>query len=449
MKNVPAAALCLLAALRAGALPGGVSPRTGPVDRFECWITNDAAGLAPVDEWDDLRTFGFELGVGLSARLAVHTDYQSFTWRSDSPSTASRIDSLGLALSGVLLDATTRRTRLVSRASVGASLFGDLGGLALQSGHHGWMGIGRSCPETYDAYSSTALALTIAGEASTKDGVVRPALFASVDGDIPGSWRIQGGARVTVGSAGAGGEAWALFRHQTPAGLSPTLDAVSRMASGVTGGFEVEAAWLSCSTQFNICTGVSESAVGIRVGRRAGDEGPCPVPVALEFHLDPTMADSGSKVLFPLVRPGPNGSTLRGSAGAFLGWLRLPGSSTVGLRSAEYSVGMEARLCLPMGRLEGELACALEPVARVLTVQPLCMERSSVQDTCLLLSARLAPALRIGFVDRHPSGTVRKAGLGVALGLEAPALTLVPFASWQAESARTFTLRLFLFGESL
>jgi hypothetical protein len=444
MKNVPAAVLCLLAARVVGALPGGIAPPTGAVESFEYSLTNDSGGFGPVQEWDDLRTFGIGLGVGLSPRLGLSADYQSLTWRSDNPGTASRIDALGVSLTAVLLEATTGRLALTSRASVGASIFGDLGGMVLQAGYHDRVGLERPIPEAYDPYSAATLSLSLLAEASLAAGPVRPAILASVDGDIPGSWRFQAGASAAAGRGGSGARAWVLYRHETVAGLSPTLDAVSRLARGVEAGFEVEAGWLACSSQLTLPGGVSRSAVGLRVGGTARDGEATPLPIAIEFHLDPAGANSGSRVLVPLGSPG---SPLRACVGAFMGWQEMPAGATVGLRSAEYSAGLEARLRLPAGRLEGELACSLEPVMRVLSEHPMCLERSCVQDSCVLLSARLSPALRIGYADRRVPA--RKAGLGVSLGLEAPALTVLSFRSRPAAPWMPFSLRLFLFGESM
>ena len=100
-----------------------------------------------------------------------------------------------------------------------------------------------------------------------------------------------------------------------------------------------------------------------------------------------------------------------------------------------------------MGKLEGELGCALETVADLITVQPLGTERSSVQDRCLMLAVRLEPAVRIGFVDRSSPGRIRKTGLGVALAVEPPAWTVLPFVSSTAVGNNALALSLFAFGE--
>ena len=100
MRNVFTVAACFLAALTCSALPGNLSPRTGKADSFAFVLVNDAMGLGPVDEWDDLRTFGLVLAAESKTMLGLTTEYQSYTWRSDSPSTALRIDSLAVFLTG-------------------------------------------------------------------------------------------------------------------------------------------------------------------------------------------------------------------------------------------------------------------------------------------------------------------------------------------------------------
>ena len=270
MKNVLLGAGCLLAALTATALPGEIAPGIDAAHSLAYTVDNDAAGLAPVAEWDDLRTFGMNLAVGLHPSLALHADYQSLTWRSDSPGTASRIDSLSLCLSGILARQSAAGFRLAARGSVGASLFGNLGGMALQGGYHQRVGIERPFPDTYDQYSSAALALSLSTEASLQRWLARPALFVSAEGNVPGSWQVQGGARVSLGSAGHSADAWALYRHQTLAGLSPTLDRVSALSRGAVAGFEIAASVLTCAAELNMVHGRFPQRRGNppRVGRR-------------------------------------------------------------------------------------------------------------------------------------------------------------------------------------
>ena len=91
--------LCLAGAA-AGALPDGFQPMAGEDACVRFVVSNDAMGPGPVDEWDDLQTYGFGLTVAVMDPLALATEYQSFTWRSDSPSTASRkrLSSAGLSI---------------------------------------------------------------------------------------------------------------------------------------------------------------------------------------------------------------------------------------------------------------------------------------------------------------------------------------------------------------
>lgn len=442
MKRSIIVVACLSAALAVSALPGGFLPRTGDDERLRFSVSNDAMGPGPVDEWDDLRSFRVGLTIALKAPLVLSTEYQSFTWRSDSPSSAARIDSVNVLLGSTLFDSSAWGLRFLSRGSLGASLVGELGGAILQEGFHGTVGLARPLPTSYDAYSCAALALSVSAEAALENGRVRPAIFGSVDGDLPGSWRLQAGARADIGGPGCGAAAWALYRYESPSGVSPTLDAVSRFATGAVVGLAAEASYLTSSMELNLSEGVSNGAIGFRIGTHHGREAVNGIPIALEIHNDFVRFVTGYRMLFPLFGP-----SVRILAGATIGWWNLPGSSATGLRSSEYTAGLEGRLTVPLGRLEGEIACALAPVAIVITVQPLSMERSRVQDCSVLLGMRFEPAVRIGFVEPLGGGRIRKTGLGTALALEPPAWALRSFSSWPAASNRALALRIFAFGE--
>jgi hypothetical protein len=433
---------CLWAALASGALPGAFRPEACQGDSLCFSVSNDAMGPGPVDEWDDLCSFGIDLLVGLKNSLALSTEYQSFTWRSDSPTTASRIDSINIALGGKILETAARGLRFASRGSLGVSLFGEFGGVVLQEGFHGTVGLARPLPVSYDPYSWAALALSLSADASLANGSVRPGLFASVDGDIPGSWRLEGGVQADIGAPGSGLAARALYRYESASGLSPTQDAVSRYATGMVVRLDIEASYLTGSMAVNLLQGVSSGAIGFRIGSGHVLDTESGIPIALEISIDFARAATGYRMLFPLFGP-----AVRICAGARFGWWDLPESSTTGLRSSEYNVGIEARLTLPIGQLEGELACAMEPVATIITAQPLGMERSHVQDRTVLLGVRFEPIVRLGFVEPRRGGRVRKTGLGAALALQPPPAVLLPFSAWPPVSNRTLALRVFAFGE--
>jgi hypothetical protein len=196
--------------------------------------------------------------------------------------------------------------------------------------------------------------------------------------------------------------------------------------------------------EFNLSEGVSSGAVGFRVEPRTSQHAEHGIPIALELHSDFVRCATGYRVLFPLRDP-----RVRICAGATFGWWGPPEPSATGLRSSRYYAGIEGRLMIPLGRLEAEAACSVEPVATVITLHPLGMERSHVQDRSVLVGVRFEPVLRMGFVEKLPGGRIRKSGLGIGLAAEPKATVLVPFDSPPPASDRALSLRLFLFGEVL
>lgn len=404
-------------------------------------MSNDIFGPGPVAEWDDLHTFGMEMDAHVSGMLGLALSYDALTWRSDSPTTSSRIDSVRAQVTLALFDARYDSLRVVGNGAIGGTVYGDLGGIVLQEGVHGELGFARPVPVHYDPVSSAALAASLFAAASLEGWAVRPALFAMLDTESPGPWRFQTGVRMETGAPGSRIGAGAFYRYESGAGFSPTLDAVSRLQTGLVFDIECTTSFLTSQMEMNILTGVSDGAFGIRIAGASADERNLSA-MTLEITSNLRTVAPGRRVLVPL-----RGPALRGYASALVGWWDPPGSGTTRHRFADYSGGIEGRLMGSIGDLEWELACAAGPSLSVLTLQPLGGQRSRIIDTLILLSARLEPAVRLGLVEKREGGRLRKTGIGVSLVLLSPGLTLRPYSSGAAAENRFVSFMVSAFSE--
>jgi hypothetical protein len=224
---------------------------------------------------------------------------------------------------------------------------------------------------------------------------------------------------------------------------SPTLAAIASEMSGLVFGMDVEASYLTSSWWYNLERGVSGGSIGVRVPFAAPGEAVEPIPISIEVSSEVSSFSPGRRMLLPVF-----GSALRAFLGTGVGWWSAAQGPPGGIRYAEYSAGLEGRLAVPFGPLEGEVACGLGPLLAVLSEHALEVERSRVLDRSARLALRIEPALRIGFVEHLPGGWERVTGLGASLAIDAFAWPFLPFAGSASAADRTFHVRIFAFGES-
>ncbi|MGA2975009.1 MAG: hypothetical protein ABSF77_06850 [Spirochaetia bacterium] len=406
---------------------------------FNAWVTNDALGFVPVNEWDDLRTTGFGLSLSLGESFEIQACYDILTWRDG----ATRIDAAGARVAIDGLDAKEGGFRFLLFPAAGVSIFGDLGGLLLQEGVHGKISVERPVPESYDSYRGAALAVSAVGRLSVEEWpAFVPETFGGIEGDLPGTWRAEAGARARVRGRGVDAAARISYRYQTEAGLSATLDAVSRGDRGVLVAVDFGVGHLTSSAEHNLSCGVSNGSIGIRWGAPRTAPGDRELAAALELSLDAGQLAPGRRVFVPI-----GDDRVRAFVGAAMGYWHAPTSSDNGCRFCDYCAGAEGRVVMPMGMFEAELGCALGPGFSVVTAQPIWAGSSEIVDSALLLSARIEPTVRLGLVERVDERGSAITGIGATLSLASPPWVMVPFISSRLIDRGPVALKVFAFSE--
>jgi hypothetical protein len=409
-------ALCAtLAPVRPAAVPA--SPRPLPAfpspsvtaagDGTRVIFIDDAFGPGPVAEWDDLRTFGFEVSTPAAGSFGIDARYDSLTWRADAPAGASRIDTLTLLLGGPLPRLTFGQGFAEVTLEAGAMLAGNLGGMTLQKGFHGNIGIERPFPVIYDDYGSLVLAGSLEAQLGWEQGVWKLALAASGEGEAGVGAR--GGAGL-VAQAGSGpGSLRATLRAQGNGtrGVSPTLDQVAAHDSGLVVGLDAGAGRLRTSMTYNISSGISGGSWGLSFGR--GTDASFALPFAIELGSRVDTLSPGQRILFPLSDP-----RIRFYVSQESGWQTRPDAGGTCTRFSDFGTGVEGRLFAALGWLEVEAAVSAGPYLTAVSVQSATEQRSSATSTALAAGVRLAPVLRIGVIEDRWAGAAGYRGVGSA-----------------------------------
>jgi hypothetical protein len=407
---------------------------------FNAWVTNDDFGFVPVNEWDDLRTTGFGVSFSLGESFEIQAGYDILTWRDG----ATRIDAASALVAIDGLDAREGKFRFFLSPAAGVSIFGDLGGLLLQQSVHGKIGVERPVPELYDSYRGAALAVSVvSGLSVEKWPAFVPETFGGIEGYVPGTWRAEAGAGAKVRGRAVDIAARISYRYQTEAGLSATLDAVSRSDRGVLIAVDCNVGHLTSSAEHNLSRGVSNGSFGIRMGPPWTATWDRELAAALEYSLDAGPLVLGRRVLVPV-----GDERLRAFVGAAMGWWHSPTSSANGCRFCDYCAGVEGRVLIPMGTLEAELGCALGPGFSVVTTQPIRAGSSEIVDSALLLNARIEPTIRLGLVERDDASRSAITGIGATLSLSSPPWVMVPFISSSLIDRGPVALKVFAFSEA-
>lgn len=400
---------------------------------FSVFIRNDALGPGPVDEWDDLRTFGFGFRIRLNSLLGVEVDYETLTWRGASPLEASRLDTFQALLGWGPPGLSIGPLRLEAALACGAQLFGNLGSALLQERYHRSVGISRPAPDSYDPLAVLAPAGALSARLRWERGLWRAALLAGLSTEPPVGFRCGAGLRLAAGTGGSTAALTLRCLVDPVRRGSPTLARVAASDSGVVLGLDCAAGHLTSSLEHNLSTGVSNGEIGLQFGRAA--EGPSRgFPLALEVSSPVTTPAPGQKVLVPVFGP-----LVRLSVSQAGGWWRQVSTGSTALRFADYGLGLDGRVLLDLGWLEAQAACGLGPYLTVITRHTLGEERSTVLDSSFLAGLRFEPLLRAGFPEKKHGPRRLISGVGVAAELN------VPF--WRSPFANMAAVKLLLFSE--
>jgi hypothetical protein len=423
------AACCALAAAR---LP---AEAVVPGFAAEILMHNDAFGPGPVSEWDDLRTFGFDVHSPLAASLDVDASYDSLTWRGAAAAEATRLDTLKVLLTARLPRISLAGAYAEATFAGGLELAGNLGGRLMQQGLHGNIGISRPVPQTYDSFSSLAPAAAASAEIGWESGTWRLAALAAVEGEAGIGTSAGAGLRLSAGAEKSGLTMILRSQVETTQGVSPTLDRVSANDSGVIVGTECAAGRLRTSLQYNLSRGVSEGAYGVQLGRGPGlAEG---LPLALEIGSRLNTVSPGQRVFLPAAGP-----HLRLYASQASGWWNVLNGGATCERFSDYGAGVEGRILAALGKLELEAGMAVGPYITAVTEQSALVQRSSALSTAWMAGLRVKPVLRIGVLEGGGEMRVLKTGAGLGCSLDA---ALTPGS---ASQAHWVTVEIFIFSET-
>jgi len=411
---------------------------------FSVLVSNDTFGPGPVQEWDDLRTFGGELVFGMAGGTSLAANFDAFTWRSGSALTGSRLDRLEIELSSLALDERVGALGFVAWASAGVVSYGAFGGLQMQERLHDGVGISRAVPERYDSYRSVGLTSAISAMVSLGDtGDPLPSVFAQAEDELPGPWMVEAGAGVRAVRGATQSEGWLVYRIRSAFQGSVVADEVSKWMSGPAAIWSVHVGALQGSVEMDPLNGTSLGTFGVRVNGADGVQR-ASNPMALEIFSEVSVLSPGRRVLFPLL-----GQWLRGLVSTAFGWWDASAPGNAGLRNAEYVAGFEGRAVMHLGIFEAEAACAFGPFFSLVTLQTLQEQRSIILDRTALLGLRLEPTLRLGLEQGELEGHLTRHGVGASLRIDSPTWSVVPFATQPTARDRTFKITVFVYAEAL
>ncbi len=262
-------------------IPSPLSPflTTGPYFQTE----NDVFGSALVDEWDDLRTYGFRWGLIVDNRFLAETGYDGLTYRgfgpnSDSPDKGYTFEESSSRTDYCYLSAGYRFVfpeepdiasffRFISTNGVGISVWGRLGGMELQKEWHSMIGVERPVPEQYETHSaaypffysklSLFASLPVAVEFSL-GGIVYSTLDFTGMTEIV-FWIVDRDIAFSLGPQ---------IRLSSTYSFSPTMAQVAAFEEGPWIQASVNAGFLSYENRYNLETHVSSGTVGFTLGEK-------------------------------------------------------------------------------------------------------------------------------------------------------------------------------------
>ena len=332
LRLAAAAAMTLFAAnLYALALDPFLSPSP------ESWdapgfvsMTNDSFGPGPVDEWDDLDSFGMRLGLPLGP-VRLLSAISGLTDRTDSAADANRLDQASLGAAVSVLDSAP--AQLLAGAGIDAT--GDLGGLLIQEGLHSGTGVDRPVPTSYSGELAAAplgfFKLSISSASS-----LSPYLVMAGRASIPsrGSLLAVAGLRYSrPGALLAMSGGWRVVGGDAPA----TLLAVDAAENGPYLGFEMRVGLLALAFEDIPLRRKTNGSLGIALGSPRPPDGSRPISLDLGLIAGSSVAQRVR--LGALLHGSRDGVHEEGFLAFAQGWFTSDHPDATATMFAEYSAG--------------------------------------------------------------------------------------------------------------
>ena len=365
-------------------------------------MTNDSFGPGPVDEWDDLDSFGMRLGLPLG-RVRLLSAISGLTDRTDSTADASRVDeaSVGAAVS-ILEEAP-------AEVSVGAGVdaTGNFGGLLVQEDLHSGTGVDRPVPLNYSGEFAAA-PLGFFKLSVGSDGIISPYLVMAGRASIPsrGSLLAVAGLRYAPpGALLAIGGGWRTAGGDGP----PTLLAVDTAENGPYVGFEMRVGLLALAFEDIPLRRKTNGSLGIVLGPPRSPGGSRPISLDLGFMAGSSVAQRVR--LAALVHGSRDGLYEEGFLAFAQGWFASDHPDATATMFAEYSAG--GSIGVPFAKGLAHLDAGLGPFF------------SFEQLSTLLLTS----SVPLGY--RDSLGIAVEAGFRVTLPIESMPVGLGWRARWR------------------
>ncbi len=293
-------------------------------------MTNDSFGPGPVDEWDDLDSFGMRLGLPLGP-VRLLSAISGLTDRTDSAADANRLDQASLGAAVSVLDSAP--AQLLAGAGIDAT--GDLGGLLIQEGLHSGTGVDRPVPTSYSSELAAAplgfFKLSISSASS-----LSPYLVMAGRASIPsrGSLLAVAGLRYSRPDAllaMSGG--WRVVGGDAPA----TLLAVDAAENGPYLGFQMRVGLLALAFEDIPLRRKTNGSLGIVLGSPRPPDGSRPISLDLGLVAGSSVAQRVR--LGALLHGGRDGVHEEGFLAFAQGWFTSDHPDATATMFAEYSAG--------------------------------------------------------------------------------------------------------------
>lgn len=268
------------------ALDPFLSPSPAVDERTVLAMTNDSFGPGPVDEWDDLDSFGLRATVPIG-ETSILGAISGLTNRGDSGTGDGRTDEASIGAAWKVVSQSSFQASLAA----GLDAEGNFGGLWIQQGFHGETGVGRPVPTTHTGGFALAplgaLKLLFVSPAPWS-----PYFVAAGRGSVParGSLLAVGGIRYSrPGALLALDGSW---RAIGGAASSSALSAVDAAENGPYVGFELRVGMLALSFEDIPLLRKTNGSLGVLLGEPQSPQ-PGSTPLALDVGVlaGPTVAE--------------------------------------------------------------------------------------------------------------------------------------------------------------
>ncbi len=274
--------LCLVIGMPAGAqiISGIPAGPVAPGDFYLSFCTsNDNFGASFAHDWDDLRTFGFDLEMFILGRFGLSISYDSLTDRGTRLAQA-RIDELTVIFEASLFRYEDEVHLIDVAMGVGPRLYGDLYGSGIQDLWHTLLRVARPTQIPYEgtsllgAVAHLSVGWTLDSSLDLSDrwvpflppGVLSLGLEGSAlaysQGEAQGSAAValhlrEQSSRITAGLT---------YYSSTWSIVSSTASLVNREESGFWLMYDTAVGGLITRYRFHLTRGLSNGSIGISFG---------------------------------------------------------------------------------------------------------------------------------------------------------------------------------------